>query len=95
MEISNEQIKNIADLSKLEFSEAELKILTEDMNNIVNFAKKLNEINVDNIKPTAHILELNNVFREDIVNDSYDRKEILKNAPSKELGCISVPKTVE
>ena len=50
---------------------------------------------MEGVKPTAHILDIKNVFREDNVEKSYDRELILKNAPEKEAGCVSVPQTVE
>ena len=58
-------------------------------------ANQLSSIDVEGVKPTAHILNIQNVFREDIQQPSYDRELILKNAPSKDAGCVSVPKVVE
>ncbi len=95
MSISKEDVKKIASLSRLEFNEEELEKFTTDLSNIVDFANTLSEINVDGVKPTAHILDIKNVFRKDEIKESYDREEILKNAPDSEAGCVSVPKTVE
>ena len=75
--------------------EEELEKYTNNLSEIVNFANELSSINVENVKPTAHILDIKNVFRKDEVEASYNREEILKNAPSKDAGCISVPKVVE
>ncbi len=95
MSISKEEVKHIAKLSKLNLTEQELDKYTNDLSDIVNFANELSNIDVDGIKPTAHILDIKNVFRKDEVQPSYDREQILKNAPSKDAGCISVPKVVE
>ena len=65
------------------------------MSSIVEFANNLSTIDIDGVRPTAHILDIKNVFRKDEVSDSYDREEILKNAPESQAGCISVPKVVE
>lgn len=95
MSITKEDVKRIADLSKLNLTDKELEKYTLDLSNIVDYANELSKINVDGVKPTAHILDIKNVFREDEVKPSYDRELILKNAPSKDAGCITVPKVVE
>lgn len=95
MSVSKEDVKHIAKLSKLNLTEKELEKYTNELSSIVDFANELSNINVEGIKPTAHILDIKNVFRKDEVQPSYDREEILKNAPSKDAGCVSVPKVVE
>ena len=94
MEISKEEVKHIADLSKLNFDDQQLEKLAIQLEGIVEFAQQLNEVNVEGVAPTAHILDTFNVFRKDEIHQSFDRAEILKNAPSKDCGCISVPKVV-
>ena len=92
---SRDDIIHIAKLSRLEFTDEELEKYTKDLDNIVNFANTLSEIDVTGVKPTNHILDIKNVFRKDEVKPSYDRDLILKNAPTKAGGCVSVPKVVE
>ena len=95
MSVSKEDVKHIAKLSKLDLTEQVLEKYTNELSSIVDFANELSSINVEGVKPTAHILDIKNVFRKDEVQPSYDREEILKNAPSKDAGCVSVPKVVE
>lgn len=95
MGVSRDDIIYIAKLSRLEFTDEELEKYTKDLDNIVNFANTLSEIDVTGVKPTNHILDIKNVFRKDEVKPSYDRDLILKNAPTKAGGCVSVPKVVE
>lgn len=95
MSVSKEEVKHIANLSRLSLTDEQLEKYTEDLSNIVNFANELSKVDITGVKPTAHILDIKNVFRKDEVSSSYDREEILKNAPSKAGGCISVPKVVE
>ncbi|CCZ56220.1 aspartyl/glutamyl-tRNA(Asn/Gln) amidotransferase subunit C [Clostridium sp. CAG:1219] len=95
MGVSRDDIIHIAKLSRLEFTDEELEKYTKDLDNIVNFANTLSEIDVTGVKPTNHILDIKNVFRKDEVKPSYDRDLILKNAPTKAGGCVSVPKVVE
>ncbi len=95
MGVSRDDIIHIAKLSRLEFTDEELEKYTKDLDNIVNFANTLSEIDVTGVKPTNHILDIKNVFRKDEVKPSYARDLILKNAPTKAGGCVSVPKVVE
>ncbi|MEG0073606.1 MAG: Asp-tRNA(Asn)/Glu-tRNA(Gln) amidotransferase subunit GatC [Clostridia bacterium] len=94
MKISREEVTHIAELAKLKFTDEEIEKLSVDLESIVGFANQLDEVNVDGVKPTAHILNTSNVFRKDCPKESFERAYILKNAPSKEAGCISVPKVV-
>jgi len=91
--VSKEDIEYVAKLAKLKLTDEEKAKLTPQMADIINFANKISELNTDGIKETAHILEMNNVFRKDEVVASYNRNDILMNAPQKEAGCIVVPGT--
>lgn len=95
MSVSKEEIYHIAKLSKLEISEDKVDELTKKISDIVDFSNTLAQVNVDGVKPTAHILDIKNVFKKDEVEPSYDREKILQNAPEAQGGCVSVPKVVE
>lgn len=95
MKISEDEVKHIASLAKLELSDSEVEKYAKDLGSIAEFVEKLNEVDITGVKPTAHILDIKNVFRKDEKKESFPREEILKNAPSKDAGCISVPKVVE
>lgn len=93
--ISKEDIKHIANLSRLIVSDDEVDSYAEKLSNIVDMANQISDIDTSLVKPTTHVVENINVFRKDEVKESKNREEILKNAPSKEAGCISVLKVVE
>ena len=95
MSVSKEEVLHIASLSRLNLTEQELEKYTNDLSNIVDYANELAKIDIEGVKPTAHILDIKNVFRKDNVESSYDREKILQNAPTKAAGCITVPKVVE
>lgn len=95
MKISEEEVKHIASLAKLNLSEEEVQKYSKDLGDIATFVEQLNEVDVTGVEPTAHILDIKNVFRKDENISTFEREEILKNAPSKEAGCISVPRVVE
>ena len=95
MKISNEEVKHIAKLAKLSLSDEEIQKYSEELGQIAEFMEQLNEVDISGVAPTAHVVDKTNVFRKDEMTGSYPREQILKNAPSKEAGCISVPKVVE
>lgn len=95
MTISEEEVRHIASLAKLKLSEEEVKKFSTELGQITEFVETLKEVDVSSVSPTAYIVDKTNVFREDELKPSFDRELILKNAPSKDAGCISVPKVVE
>ncbi|MDK2799468.1 MAG: aspartyl-tRNA(Asn)/glutamyl-tRNA(Gln) amidotransferase subunit [Clostridiales bacterium] len=95
MKITREQVEHVANLARLNLTEEEKERLTSEMESIIAFADKLNELDTSEVEPTAHAIPIQNVFREDVVEPSYDRGKILQNAPSQEKGCFKVPNIVE
>jgi aspartyl-tRNA(Asn)/glutamyl-tRNA(Gln) amidotransferase subunit C len=95
VKITKEQVEHVANLARLNLTEEEKEEMISDMGVIIEFADRINELNIEDITPTAHVIPINNVFREDIVQPSFSRDELLKNAPNKEDGCFSVPRIVE
>ncbi len=95
MKISKETIEHVARLARLNLTDEEKEKLTLEMGSIITYVDKLNKLDTSDIQPTAHVMPLRNVFREDRIESSYDREKVLANAPSKEDGCFKVPKVVE
>ena len=62
---------------------------------IVDFVNRLQQVDTENVAPTAHVLPVQNVFREDVVKPSLDRELALSNAPQQEDGYFRVPKILE
>ena len=89
--ISKEEIKHIADLSMLNLSEEEIEKYTHNMEDIVNFANKVNELETENVTESAFALDSYNVFRKDEVKESLDRELLLSNAPSSNGEAYSLP----
>lgn len=94
MSVTKNDVKKIAELARLEFSEAELENYTSEMNKMLDFVEKLNELDTENVKPLSHPIENTNVFRKDEVTKSTDREEALKNAPDKSSEHFKVPKVI-
>ncbi|WP_226086439.1 Asp-tRNA(Asn)/Glu-tRNA(Gln) amidotransferase subunit GatC [Mesobacillus sp. S13] len=93
--ISEEQVKHVAHLARLAITEKEAKMLTDQLDKIITYAEQLNELNTDNVEPTAHVLEIKNVMREDRAKEGLPREEVLKNAPEHQDGQIKVPGIIE
>lgn len=93
--ISEDQVKHVAHLARLAITEEETEMLTNQLDKIITFAEQLNELDTDNVEPTAHVLEIKNVMREDRAQQGLPREEVLKNAPEHQDGQIKVPGIME
>ncbi|MTI54486.1 Asp-tRNA(Asn)/Glu-tRNA(Gln) amidotransferase subunit GatC [Geosporobacter ferrireducens] len=95
MTISIKDVEQVANLARLAFSEEEKQDFADKLNAIVGYVEKLNEVNVEGIEPTYHVLPLLNVLREDSTQPSMERDKVLANAPDAQQGCFKVPKIME
>ncbi|MDZ7766588.1 MAG: Asp-tRNA(Asn)/Glu-tRNA(Gln) amidotransferase subunit GatC [Melioribacteraceae bacterium] len=95
MSVNKDEVKNIAKLAKLKLSESEVEEFTGDMNKILDYMDKLNELDTGNVKPLYHPLEGTNVFRDDQLKNSINREDALKNAPQRTEEFFKVPKVIK
>lgn len=95
MKIKKEDIKHIANLSMLNLSDEEIEKYTKDMEQIVNFANKVNEIDTSSTEISAFSNDNVNVFRKDEVRKSLDRELLLSNAPSSNGEAYSIPNVMD
>lgn len=95
MSITNQDVQHVAKLARLNLSEEEETQLTEQLNAILQYAEKLNELDTDEIEPTTHVLHVSNVMREDEVRESLPIEKVMLNAPDEEDGQIKVPAILE
>ena len=95
MNITKEVVRNVANLARLDLSEKELRRLTEDMEDIITYVDKLNELATDGVEPQSQVIPSVNVFREDFVRESYNRNHLLGNSPESKDGFIKVPNVIE
>lgn len=95
MTINEETIKYVAALAKLEISDDEKGKLAKELDHILEYMESMNGLDTEGVEPMSHVLPINNVFREDIVENMQERELLLSNAPQKKEGCFVVPKTVE
>lgn len=95
MSISKEEVLHIAELASLKLSEEEALKYTKDIQDILEMANRINEVNTDNITETVGTNGNFNVFRKDEIKNSISRDKILKNAPSHEDGMFKLPKVIQ
>ena len=95
MGITEKEVDYIAELARLQLNKIERGQYTNELNQILAYVDKLNELNTKGIDPTTHVVELTNVLREDRKEDSSVQKEILNNAPEVEKKCFKVKKIIE
>jgi len=95
MALTVKDVEHVAKLSRLSFNDDEKEDFIEKLNSVVDYIEQLGEVDVEGVKPTYNVLDIKNVFREDKVEKSFDRKDIIANAPSAEGGCFKVPKVVK
>ena len=88
-------VEHVASLARLEFSDEEKKTLMNQLNKILEYMEKLNELDTSNVEPLAQVVPLSNVFRADVVKPSNPVGEVLKNAPAKTDKFFKVPKVIE
>ena len=94
--ISKDDLESLAKLAMLDLSDEEKERLTPQLNEIINYFKKLNDLDTENIKPITHPIEgLKNVFREDIPRESLTNEEALKNAQHKKDGYFKAPRILK
>lgn len=85
----------VAELARIALSDEECIKFQSQLETIVNYVEKINELDLVNIKPTMHGQVPTNVFREDTVRPSLDHEEVLCNAPARTDGEFKLPKIVE
>jgi aspartyl-tRNA(Asn)/glutamyl-tRNA(Gln) amidotransferase subunit C len=94
MPITLEEVKHLATLAKLSFNAEDLKKIAKELDAIVDYVEQLKELNVDNVPATSHVLDLNNVLRDDKIEPWLTTEEALQNAPAQKMGYFSVPKVI-
>ena len=94
MKITIGEVEHVATLARLQISSEEREILTEQMNRILLYMEKLNELNTVGVDPTSHVVDLHNAFRTDSVKESLPREQTLKNAPEANEAEFVVPRVI-
>jgi aspartyl-tRNA(Asn)/glutamyl-tRNA(Gln) amidotransferase subunit C len=95
MKITKQEVEHVARLARLELSEQEKETLTHQLSNILTYVEQLNELDTTGVDPTSHVLDINNVMRDDVPEASLSQERALANGPDKASGHYKVPKIIE
>lgn len=94
MKISADEVKYVARLARLNLSDNEVEAMTTQLDSILNYVDKLNELDTGKVAPTTHAIEVHNAFRDDEVRESLGQEASLQNAPRQNGEAFVVPKVI-
>jgi aspartyl-tRNA(Asn)/glutamyl-tRNA(Gln) amidotransferase subunit C len=95
MSVSREEVLHIASLAHLHFEGEELAILIRDLNEILTYMDKLNELDTSGVAPLSHPVEAAEFRRDDVLMHPHSREDILHNAPDSDDKYFHVPKVIK
>ena len=94
MAVTITDVEHVAVLARLSFTDEQKEKLTHELNDILEYMQQLNKLDTSNIEPLSHVIELNNVLREDTLKPTLAQEEALLNAPAKTEKFFRVPKVI-
>lgn len=94
MKISQREVEHVAHLARLHLSQEELSVMTAQLDTILSYVAKLDELDTTEVEPTTHAFAITNAFREDTVNPSLTQREALANAPEHNGESFVVPRVI-
>ncbi len=94
MALTREEVLHVAKLARLSLRPEEMEVFTRQLNDILAYVEKLQELDTEGVPPLAHVIPMFNVFREDVVKEGLARDAALENAPAREEGAFVVPRVI-
>ena len=95
MKLSTKEVEYVARLARLEITDKETEKFTAQLNDILGYIDKLNELNTAGVEPMSHAIAVTNAFREDKIVDSIGTEKSLANAPDARGEFFRVPKVID
>ncbi len=95
MEVNDALVEKLAKLSKLQFDDAQKEEIKNDLQKMIAFVEKLNELDTTGVEPLLHMTDEVNMLREDEIKGSVSREEAFKNAPLHDKEFFKVPKVIK
>ena len=94
MKVDNQLVDKVAELAKLEFDAQAKQKMISDMDKILSFVGKIEELDTEGVEPLIYMTQETNVLRNDEVSQHNTKEEALKNAPDKDSDYFKVPKVL-
>ncbi len=95
MEVNDKMINKLASLAKLRFNEEEKESIKSDLQKMISFVQKMDEVDTSEVEPLLHICEHNNKWREDVERGTCSKEDALKNARKHNPDFFLVPKVIQ
>ena len=95
MKLTREEVRKVATLARLRLTVEEEERLTEQLDAILRYMEKLNQLDTSRVEPFTHAVDVVNAFREDKVTNDSNAEALLANAPDKDQTFFKVPKILE
>ena len=94
MKITKKEVENVARLARLEMSADEVDTMTRQLDNILSYVAKLDELDTSGVAVTTHTQNVKNAFRDDVARESLPREKALANGPKQNGEAFVVPKII-
>jgi aspartyl-tRNA(Asn)/glutamyl-tRNA(Gln) amidotransferase subunit C len=95
MSVTRDEVRHIASLARLRFTETEEEVMAAELSRILAYVEQLRELDTSAVAPMAHVLDVRDVFRDDRVEQRISHEEALMNAPAADGDYCRVPKVIE
>ncbi|MEX0993778.1 MAG: Asp-tRNA(Asn)/Glu-tRNA(Gln) amidotransferase subunit GatC [Solirubrobacterales bacterium] len=89
--IDHDQVLHVANLARLDLSEQEVERMARDLSGVLDHIEKISQLDLDRVRPTSHVVEVENVLRPDEPRPSWPKQRVLESAPDAAKGGFRVP----
>ena len=90
--ITIQDVEHVAKLARLEITDEEKVKFSKQLGDVLKYVEQMNEVDTTNVEPLSHVVDFNNVMREDEIHYDCSKEELMMNAPEEENGFFKVPK---
>ena len=95
MSLDKSTLERVASLARIKINDSEIKIIGNDLNNIMKWIEQLNEVDIENVEPMTGVLTAHLRERKDEINDGGYQNKVVENSPENIGNSFSVPKVIE
>lgn len=90
--ITIQDVEHVAKLARLDLTEEEKVKFSKQLGDVLKYVEQMNEVDTSNVEPLSHVVDFNNVMREDEIHYDCSKEELMMNSPEEENGFFKVPK---
>ena len=90
--ITIQDVEHVAKLARLDLTEEEKVKFSKQLGDVLKYVEQMNEVDTTNVEPLSHVVDFNNVMRDDEIHYDCTKEQLMMNAPEEENGFFKVPK---